>query len=71
MWARQTNWDWEGVGKYHWFEAEAKAESSMYASLCKANVRLYGYQVEHTERKQPRHADRCKRCVAALTRREG
>ena len=66
MWACQSNWYENRIGKYHWFEAESNDKNSMFAPLCKTNVRLYWYGVRSTERTQPRHADRCKRCVAVL-----
>ena len=70
MWACQHNWMGTLVGKYHWFEAETKDEFSMFSPLCKTNVRMYRSGVMFSKRKQPRHADRCKRCVAALERRK-
>ena len=70
MWACQSNWYKRRVGKYHWFEKETKREDSMHAALCDANYRIYPGTFLRTKRAVPRHADRCKRCVAVLKRRE-
>ena len=65
MWARDVFWS----KKYHWYEAVGYPRLQ---PLCQnpnvptMNTWLYA----ETFRKQPRHADRCKRCVAALERRK-
>ena len=70
MWARKTTWFGESHGKYHWFRKEARDPGSMRAALCDPGVRMYPGAYSINRRKQPRRADRCKRCVAALERRK-
>ena len=71
MWAAQTNWRRERIGKYHWFKKEVPVEpGSMRGALCDPSIRIYPAEFIHSKRKQPRHADRCKRCAAALERRK-
>ena len=71
MWARRTDWNWKPVGKYHWFEPSRRInETSLLLAECGRELRMYLGEFNRTKRQQPRHADRCKRCVAALERRK-
>ena len=71
MWAAKLNWYGDRVGKYHWFEPECGEPGTLYRAECSVGVRIYNFDYDDSKRTQPRHADRCRRCVAALTRREG
>ena len=60
MWARIDG------GKYHWFEYNISNYN--YRAACGEREEYLGRG--WLRRDQPRHADRCKRCVAALERRK-
>lgn len=55
-------------GKYHWYDEPMPLGGRQGACHVAGTMHrwMYGYE----ERERPRNKDRCKRCVAALARRE-
>ena len=70
MWARES--DCWGRTKFHWFERKASYSPEFFRPLCNENSPVWEGYMDGVMicRRQPRKADRCKRCIAALARRE-
>ena len=72
MWARAYLTETKR-SKHHYYTPPVVEGCHGYAMtrpLCGGGLRLYNYWLWENGVRQPRHADRCKRCVAALERRE-
>ena len=71
MWAKQLDYCGKPIGKYHWF-AEDRFRKDFFRASCNDSWGEWYLTVSwgYVCAKQPRHKDRCKRCVAALKRRE-
>ena len=65
MWARFEMWP-RAETKFHWYAYEG----NKYRKTCSPRFCVTNIGGGWTTRERPRCADRCKRCVAVLERRE-
>lgn len=73
MWARIEESFWiPRTGKYHWYDTTrpGRAVNCEVSALCGTGLEFFNSWLWNSEIAAPHHANRCKRCVAALARRE-